>query len=82
MPTCRHSGAFYECVIIQWSKNPDLSCHQYLFDDSNSKKRLNMPGSLHTILKIPEVNIFEKKPILQLVNDAFKQKIVLLPVTS
>ena len=26
------------------------------------KKRLNMPGSLHTILKILEINIFEKKP--------------------
>ena len=26
------------------------------------KKRLNLPGSLHTILQILEVNIFEKKP--------------------
>jgi hypothetical protein len=38
------------------------------------KKRLNLPGSLHTILQILEVNIFEKKPIIQLVRDALKQK--------
>lgn len=37
------------------------------------KKRLNLPGSLHTILQILEVNIFEKKPIIQLVSDALKQ---------
>jgi hypothetical protein len=33
------------------------------------KKRLNLPGSLHTILQILEVNLFEKKPISQLVQD-------------
>ena len=38
------------------------------------KKRLNLPGTLHTILQILEVNIFEKKPIIQLVRDALKQK--------
>jgi transposase len=38
------------------------------------KKRLNLPGSLHTILQILEVNMFEKKPIIQLVSDAFKQE--------
>jgi IS4 transposase len=38
------------------------------------KKRLNLPGSLHTILQILEVNIFEKKPIIQLVRDALKQR--------
>ena len=38
------------------------------------KKRFNLPGSLHTILQILEVNIFEKKPIIQLVRDALKQK--------
>jgi hypothetical protein len=38
------------------------------------KKRLNLPGSLHTILQILEVNIFEKKPIIQLVSDALKQE--------
>ena len=38
------------------------------------KKRLSLPGSLHTILQIMEVNIFEKKPIIQLVRDALKQK--------
>jgi hypothetical protein len=38
------------------------------------KKRLNLPGSLHTILQILEVNMFEKKPIIQLVSDALKQE--------
>jgi len=38
------------------------------------KKRLNLPGSLHTILQILEVNIFEKKPIIQLVSNALKQE--------
>ena len=37
------------------------------------KKRLDLPGSLHTILQILEVNIFEKKPIIQIVKDAYKQ---------
>lgn len=34
------------------------------------KKRLNLPGSLHTILQILEVNLFEKKHISQVVHDA------------
>jgi transposase len=38
------------------------------------KKQLNLPGSLHTILQILEVNIFEKKPIIQMVSDALKQE--------
>ena len=38
------------------------------------KKRLDLPGSLHTILQILEVNIFEKRPIIQIVKDAFKQE--------
>jgi hypothetical protein len=38
------------------------------------KKRLGLPGSLHTILQILEVNIFEKKPIIQIVKDAYKQE--------
>ena len=29
------------------------------------KKRLQLPGNLHTILQILEVNIFEKRPIIQ-----------------
>jgi len=33
------------------------------------KKRLNLPGSLHTILQILEVNLFEKIPISQLVEE-------------
>ncbi len=37
------------------------------------KKRLNLPGSLHTLMQILEVNIFEKKPIQRLVKDAMKQ---------
>lgn len=36
------------------------------------KKRLDLPGSLHTILQILEVNIFEKKTIIQLVKDSLK----------
>lgn len=36
------------------------------------KKQLNLPGSLHTILQILEVNIFEKKPIIQILRDALK----------
>lgn len=36
------------------------------------KKRLNLPGSLHTILQVLEVNIFEKKDIFQTVSDAPK----------
>jgi hypothetical protein len=38
------------------------------------KKRLHLPGNLHTILQILEVNIFEKKPIIQVVKDAYKQE--------
>ena len=38
------------------------------------KKRLQLPGNLHTILQILEVNIFEKKPIIQIVKDAYKQE--------
>ena len=38
------------------------------------KKRLHLPGNLHTILQILEVNIFEKKPIIQIVKDAYKQE--------
>jgi hypothetical protein len=37
------------------------------------KKRLNLPGSLHTLLQILEINVFEKKPIQQLLKDAMKQ---------
>jgi hypothetical protein len=37
------------------------------------KKRLHLPGNLHTILQILEVNIFEKKTIIQIVKDACKQ---------
>lgn len=38
------------------------------------KKKLNLSGSLHTILQILEVNLFEKKPIFQVVSDALKQE--------
>jgi hypothetical protein len=38
-----------------------------------TKKRLKLSGSLYTILQILEVNIFEKKPIFQIVSDALKQ---------
>lgn len=38
-----------------------------------AKKTLDLPGSLHTILHLLEVNAFEKKPIKQLVTDALRQ---------
>ena len=38
------------------------------------KKRLHLPGNLHTILQILEANIFEKRPIIQIVKDAYKQE--------
>jgi len=38
------------------------------------KKRLDLPGSLHTILQILEVNLFEKKSISQVVNDAINHE--------
>jgi hypothetical protein len=38
------------------------------------KKRLQLLGSLHTILQILEVNIFEKRPIIQIVKDAHKRE--------
>jgi hypothetical protein len=37
------------------------------------KKRLNLSVSIYTFLQIIEVNLFEKKPISQLVADALKQ---------
>jgi hypothetical protein len=37
------------------------------------KMRLHLPCSLHTLLQILEVNLFERKPIEQLVRDAMKQ---------
>jgi hypothetical protein len=39
------------------------------------KKRLNLPGSLHTILQILEVNLFEKIPISQLINETINYEI-------
>jgi hypothetical protein len=38
------------------------------------KKRLNLPGSLHTILQILEVNLFEKIPISQLVSETINRE--------
>ena len=38
------------------------------------KKRLNLSGSLHTILQILEVNLFDKKPIFKVVSDALKHE--------
>jgi len=38
------------------------------------KKRLHLSGNLHAILQILEVNIFEKRPIIQIVKEAYKQK--------
>jgi len=39
-----------------------------------AKKQLNLPASLHTILQILETNVFEKRPILQIVSEALKQE--------
>lgn len=39
------------------------------------KKRLNLPGSLHTILQILEVNIFQQKSIFQAVSYALKHEL-------
>jgi len=38
-----------------------------------AKKKLDLPGSLHTILHLLEVNAFEKKSLKQLVIDALRQ---------
>lgn len=38
------------------------------------KKQLGLPASLHTILQILETNIFEKRPIFQIVGEALKQE--------
>ena len=38
------------------------------------KKQLKVPGSLYTFLQVVEVNLFEKKPILQVLADALKQE--------
>lgn len=39
-----------------------------------AKKELDLPSSLHTILQIFEVNLFEKKTIKQIVTEALKQE--------
>ena len=39
-----------------------------------AKKELDLPGSLHTILQIFEVNLFEKRTIKQIVSEALKQE--------
>lgn len=38
-----------------------------------TKKRLDVPASMHTFLQIIEVNLFERTPINQLVEEAMKQ---------
>jgi len=35
-----------------------------------AKKRLHLPASLHTILHIVEVNLFEQTPLFQILGDA------------
>jgi IS4 transposase len=44
-----------------------------------AKKRLDLPGSLHTILQILEVNIFEKTDIFQVVMKALQQEMMAEP---
>jgi len=39
-----------------------------------AKKRRQLPASLHTILHIVEVNLFEQTPLCQIVNDAMVQE--------
>jgi len=38
------------------------------------KKRLTLLGILHSILQMLEANIFEKRPIIQIVKNAYKQE--------
>ena len=40
------------------------------------KKRLHLPGSLHTLLQIMEVNLFEKTDIIQVVEKAMRQETI------
>jgi hypothetical protein len=47
-----------------------------------AKKTLYLPGSLHTILDILEVNAFEKKPIFQLVSNGQLTKPITCPLTD
>jgi hypothetical protein len=46
------------------------------------KKRLNLPGSLHTILQILEVNIFEKNLLFNWLAMPSNKKRSLLSVTN
>ncbi len=39
-----------------------------------AKKRLHLPVSLHTILHIVEVNLFEQTPLFQILSDAILQE--------
>ena len=40
------------------------------------KKRLHLPGSLHTLLQVMEVNLFEKTDIIQVVEKAMRQETI------
>jgi hypothetical protein len=40
------------------------------------KKRLHLPRSLHTLLQIMEVNLFEKTDIIQVVDKAMRQETI------
>ena len=40
------------------------------------KKQLNLPISLHTFLQILEVNLFEKRPINQIVEDTMRHELI------
>ena len=50
-----------------------IAVNIYLFR-AIPKKRLNLPGMLHTILQILEANVFEKRSIIQAVKDVVKQE--------
>jgi hypothetical protein len=60
--------------VRQRRENPDLDRHHRLPSGSNRQKKLNLPGNLHTILQILEVNVFEKRPIIQVESVALKQE--------
>ena len=60
--------------IAQCLQNPDMNRCQHLSSVAILKKKLNLHGSLHTILQVLEVNIVDKSSISQIVKDAYKQK--------
>ena len=46
-----------------------------------AKKKLSLPGNRHTILQVLEVNVFEKRHIIQVVSDADQPPVIGPPVS-